>query len=390
LNNDVSWPGWADAELSAGLRRIIDGGEGQGVEFKAMLPRQVSDLAKEIAAFATTNEGLILLGVRDDGTAIGLGNLEDHAERESLRQRIEGLCASSIKPSITPALRFALLDGAAILAIRVPKGGAPIYYTGGVPYLRQLSSSRPMNPDEVIDAVLAWHSERQPKPPSDEELFLSDLRGIVVRLRIGLDELKLRDCNPWFSYARDELDSLVKQAYELAANAPPKMIETIAELRALADATANVAEEEMTFSSDTVEMEAARVSVLARIDHIAGAWLPAGSFTPGARDQVDRLLQSQDRKLSDLVLRLDSILGRGRSDELQQDVGDAGLEIRRAAGYLFLMGYRAKAEAFERLGRRLREIQTRETYAMDGGASRRALAGDLSQAASDLKALLAT
>ena len=54
------------------------------------------------------------------------------------------------------------------------------------------------------------------------------------------------------------------------------------------------------------------------------------------------------------------------------------------------MGYRAKAEAFERLGRRLREIQTRETYAMDGGASRRALAGDLSQAASDLKALLAT
>lgn len=41
LNNDVSWPGWADAELSAGLRRIIDGGEGQGVEFKAIIGRHL-------------------------------------------------------------------------------------------------------------------------------------------------------------------------------------------------------------------------------------------------------------------------------------------------------------------------------------------------------------
>jgi predicted HTH transcriptional regulator len=53
------------------LEQLISRGEGSGLEFKAAIPSP-HHLAREIAAFANSGGGTILLGVREDGTMPGV------------------------------------------------------------------------------------------------------------------------------------------------------------------------------------------------------------------------------------------------------------------------------------------------------------------------------
>lgn len=148
-------PAWADEELSRLLPEIAAAGEQQDVEFKERFPDNVRDLAKEIAAFATSNDGTIILGVSDGGDIQGLPDCDTQEGRAALVQRIEGLCANVVEPTVTPELRFAVEGDQTVLAIDVKEGDAPLYYVGDIPYLRQLTAARPANPQEVIDHVTA-------------------------------------------------------------------------------------------------------------------------------------------------------------------------------------------------------------------------------------------
>lgn len=46
---------WTDAKLSSELPALRQAGEGHALEFKREIPAQARDLAREIAAFATSN-----------------------------------------------------------------------------------------------------------------------------------------------------------------------------------------------------------------------------------------------------------------------------------------------------------------------------------------------
>lgn len=54
------------------LRAHLENGESQYIEFKREFPAKVYALAKEIAAFATSNQGIIYLGITNNGEIIGL------------------------------------------------------------------------------------------------------------------------------------------------------------------------------------------------------------------------------------------------------------------------------------------------------------------------------
>ena len=82
---------WTDAQLSQELPVLRSRGEGQTLEYMARYPENARELGKEIAAFATTNAGLILLGVSDDGDLIGLPGLDTTSARDGLVKRIEGI-----------------------------------------------------------------------------------------------------------------------------------------------------------------------------------------------------------------------------------------------------------------------------------------------------------
>src|SRR6476646_4766966 len=88
-------PAWADAEYSKQLPEIRVGGEGQHVEFIVDFSDEPREVAKEVAAFATSEGGNILLGVRNDGTVAGL-KVDDH---DKILHRVQGIVRTVQPPA---------------------------------------------------------------------------------------------------------------------------------------------------------------------------------------------------------------------------------------------------------------------------------------------------
>lgn len=162
-------PAWANQDITRLLPEIRASGEGFSYEFKAEFPPQGHELAKEVAAFATSGGGLILLGVRDDGTVVGL----TENERDQLRLRAQGI-VSHVQPrpriDVTPCF-----DEGFILVICVRDDQVePVYYYDHRPYVRDGSRSRPATPDEVKARILAH-------PTAEHKKRLEDLNYEMAR-----------------------------------------------------------------------------------------------------------------------------------------------------------------------------------------------------------------
>ena len=56
-------PEWINEALSEQLPLLRDRGEGQHLEFMISYPSNGNELSREIAAFASSNAGTILIGV---------------------------------------------------------------------------------------------------------------------------------------------------------------------------------------------------------------------------------------------------------------------------------------------------------------------------------------
>jgi ATP-dependent DNA helicase RecG len=97
---------WVDPDASKQLVIMCARGEGQTIEFMQSFPDQAHELAKEIAAFATSNAGTILIGVDNKGSCVGI-SAHSATERDLLQRRVEGVCKGPVKPAITPAASFA-------------------------------------------------------------------------------------------------------------------------------------------------------------------------------------------------------------------------------------------------------------------------------------------
>jgi len=97
-----SIPEWADEKLSSELPILRSRGVGQSLQYAESFPENVSEIAKHFAAFASSNTGMILIGVTDRGDLRGKKGLKSQKARDFLLQRVEGISRGSIKPSITP------------------------------------------------------------------------------------------------------------------------------------------------------------------------------------------------------------------------------------------------------------------------------------------------
>jgi hypothetical protein len=126
------------------LDRALFSGETTGIELTARIPEQARSLAKEIAAFATSGGGAIVIGVDDNRRVVGLTDS---------RERIEGLI-QIVQPTPTVRIAYTSREGKEICVLFVQKGREPIYYVDSRPYVRDGSLSRPAKPDEVMHLVL--------------------------------------------------------------------------------------------------------------------------------------------------------------------------------------------------------------------------------------------
>lgn len=204
-------PFWADPQATRDLPSLRGKGEGQQLEYMETLPSNKWELAKEIAAFATSGGGLILLGLNNAGGLVGL-DCGDPETRDSYLNRIQGIASGTVKPSVTPKVGFAFEAGHTVVFVRVHKGAQPVYYCSGRPYVRHLTESRPATPEEVIQRVLAWKgvplSEESEQADYETEYYWKpELDGILVELLIAIDEMPNLRINPGPDHLQSEFQS---------------------------------------------------------------------------------------------------------------------------------------------------------------------------------------
>ena len=116
--------------------------ESETIELKEVV---VNDIKKEIIAFANCDGGKLYIGVRDDGTVVGLNDPDE------VSLQISNMVRDSIKPDVTMFLHYRTIegDGKEIVAVDIQRGTDRPYYLAkkgmrpeGV-YVRQGYSSIP-------------------------------------------------------------------------------------------------------------------------------------------------------------------------------------------------------------------------------------------------------
>jgi len=144
------------------LNRLLAAGETATVEFKESLDREALET---VAAFANTGGGVILVGVRDDGTVRGVA-----LGKETLREWANRIAqATHLHPQIG-ALPY---EGKTIATIEVPESPLKPVPCRGRYFKRVAKSNRQMTDDDLTRAVLGkvgmtWDQMVEPRASLDD------------------------------------------------------------------------------------------------------------------------------------------------------------------------------------------------------------------------------
>lgn len=379
MADEVPLDPWIDEEASRRLPILCAQGEGQTLEFMRSYPEQARDLAKEIAAFATSNAGTILLGVDNDGSCVGMP-LSSAAQRDALVRRLEGVCNGVIKPSITPSWQFARSGKHIVLMLTVPKGSQPIYYVGHVPYVRHLTSSRPAEPHEVIELVQVDAQPRVRATESIEETpdkrtqFLASLMEVLGSIIIFDTELEQRSVNPWLEQLRAQFGDAASRLRDAAAEQIAVDQKLDERLLDAADTFDRYAKLRLHMGSEPELRRAGQLAMAQAqelLNQIAPEVIPR--ISP---KQVDEQLRVLRRQLKTLLIQADNARRERNTQELQAKASDFGRRILSVARYgVDRLGPNLKP-ALDSSGHRLHLSETEQLY-LDGGESMRKVIDDV-------------
>jgi ATP-dependent DNA helicase RecG len=383
-------PSWADEQLSRDLPVLRSRGEGQHLEYKETFPQNTRDLAKEIAAFATSNQGTILIGVSDSGDLVGINGAENQEERDNLLKRLEGICRGTIKPAITPVAKFAVENELIVLVINVPKGRQPVYYSNNIPYVRHLTASRPAEPHEILELITDFLANQNiaenDSVTDDRSDFYSNLARILGEALIYADQAGDRMINPWldqwrseFSYAAAELRDLSTQEIAIDENISDKLKEVASSLE-------EVASLRLTLGcgptlNELIEKAKERLNTLKRekVDSI--------QLSDNSKKQVRDIILMTARKLDDLVDRSNNLVEAGKIEELQTEASELGYQLLKISQYnIDDLGDDFK-ERLIFIGRELHLVETMRLH-MDGGKSLQAILDKISESNNSLAQLV--
>lgn len=374
-------PSWADEKLSNDLPVLRSQGEGQYLEYKEIFPKNTSDLAKEIAAFATSNQGTILIGVSDSGDIIGINGADNQDERDSLLKRLEGICRGTVKPAITPVAKFAVENDLVVLVINVPHGRQPVYYSNNIPYVRHLTAARPAEPHEVLELITDYlNNQSIGKNENITDVrseFYSSLARVVGEAFIYAEQANERLINPWLDQWRSAFSYAAAELRELSAMDVAIEDNIAEELKEVASSLDEVASMRLTLGcggelTRLIEQAKRRLNALkeSKIDSIP--------LSDDSIKQVKDILIVTLRKLQDLVSRSSSLVEAGKIEELQSEASNVGHTLLQIAQYnINALGEGVKEE-LTAIGRKLHLVETMRLY-MDGGRSMRAILDSISE-----------
>ena len=386
----MAGPKWIDEALSRELPLLRDRGEGQHLEFMERYPENGYELSKEIAAFASSNPGTILIGVADDGSLAGLDDVDTPEGRDRLCRRIEGVCSGNVRPAITPVVKFAQEGEAVVLAIEVPRGTQPVYYSRNTPYVRHLSQSRPAEPHEVIERVGEWLARNALASATDDEgtRFLSSLAATLIEVLIYGGEFEKRNVNPWLELVRMQLGGAGEELRRLASEDRAVKEGLEDRLRSIADKLDAAASHRLVMGGDSWRTLSGYVAgavneaALLKAEHIDTAPLSAD-----AKQDIDDMIQRSARELSDLDRRAQAMANDGRVEELQEEASRIGRQVLTVSHYRIPEQGDEFSDQLREIGGGLHLIETERLY-LDGGQSMRRIVKGVHDLSNQLQALL--
>lgn len=384
----MSHPDWASPELSKDMPVLRARGENQDLEYKREFPSNARDLAKEIAAFATTNDGMILLGVADDGELVGLLNCDSASGRDDLIQRLEGVI-QSIKPPITPSAKFSVENGKIILVISVPRGSHPVYFANNIAYVRQLTRARPAEPEEIRRLIIDDYQRSQGSPITQgtedagakESALYSRIATLLVNVLVAADEYDERQVNPWLDLWRSSFANIAAELRDLAATeeAITEGVDTrLAELSHLLDTAAHM---RLHLGSGN-SLRKATAAAREMAEHLFETLIRPIPVSNESRREIQGAIRELARRLANLRGRAEDMIERGGTTELQAEASRIGYSLAQMSYYD--IGLPANfQQRLRSIGRSLHLLETVRRY-MDGGQSEEAIASRVAESSADL------
>ncbi|MFC1481767.1 helix-turn-helix domain-containing protein [Candidatus Neomarinimicrobiota bacterium] len=349
------------------LETLCDEGEGQEIEFIESFPTNTHDLAKEIAAFGTSNQGTILLGVRDDGSVKGLTDVNTPQKKDGLLRRIEGICHGPIKPSITPKLSFVDHSDGTVLAITIESVDQPVYYSKHVPYIRHITQSRPAEPHEVFEIINDWI---QNTDQDDSSAEVSELFGTIVEIIIYSDEVESRMLNPWFDNWKISCEQWASIIRELVTEDVIIELGMKDALTSLADILDELSSFVM-YSGFGDEFNQLVQNLQQETLDVKSKYLDKVPVSDDAFEAILRQMKKQSRKLSDLTSRIERDIYNPKFTELLEEASDIGLDLLRFSYYNISELDEKYSTRIRSVGRDLHLLETIDLRILDGGSKRR-------------------
>lgn len=105
------------------IKKLISGGENQRVDFKYCI-NDSRKIAKTLSAFANTEGGTLLLGVRDNGSIAGVNSEEEY-------YMIDSAARLFCSPEVPIIIRQHMINGKTIIEVEVGKGSHRPYLAKG-------------------------------------------------------------------------------------------------------------------------------------------------------------------------------------------------------------------------------------------------------------------
>ena len=123
------------------LLTILNEGENAQVEFKSEFPQQAHEIAKEMVALANTGGGILIMGVQDDGTPLGI------TEPKKAEERLTGMASACDPPIRLETNRIKMGDKITVVFAKIPNN--PICTYKEKVYIRVGTISRPARGKEI-------------------------------------------------------------------------------------------------------------------------------------------------------------------------------------------------------------------------------------------------
>ena len=165
------------------IDKAINGGESEKIEYKSTLrtnlatgekdPRMEKAVLKTIVAFLNSRGGTLLIGINDEGEAIGIdeGSFDS---RDKLNLHLTNLIASQIGNEFLPFISFKLSDykGKGVVRVVCKKSDSPVFLKEGKQetfYVRSGPSSVELNGMDILGYVDKRFGKKSVRKRFEEE-----------------------------------------------------------------------------------------------------------------------------------------------------------------------------------------------------------------------------